>query len=86
TSGAHDNHYLYFTGKWDSVSGTSVDCTSSNDSPQYWALVSYGPDRDKDIEDIDGYDSARDAVIAGTNRYDSDSGITSSGDIVIIGP
>jgi len=81
TSGAHNHHYSYYTGKW-SASGP-VDCTSSDDSPQYWALVSYGPDRDKDIND---YDSARAAVIAGTNRYDSDSGITSDGDIVIIGP
>ncbi|GAG66125.1 unnamed protein product, partial [marine sediment metagenome] len=26
SSGAHNHHYLYYTGKWDSVSGTSVDC------------------------------------------------------------
>ncbi len=83
SSGDHNHHYSYYSGKWDSDTGTSDDCTSSDDSPQYWALVSYGPDKDKDIDD---YDSARDAVIAGTNRYNSDSGITSSGDIVIIGP
>jgi len=82
TSGAHNHHYLYYTGKWDSASGTAVEC-AADDSPQYWALVSYGPDRDKDIT---SYLSARTAVITGTKRYDSDSGITSSGDIVIIGP
>ena len=81
TSGAHNHHYLYYTGKW-SVNGP-VKCTSSSDSPQYWALVSYGPDKQKNIDD---YDSARAAVITGTKRYDSDSGITSDGDIVIIGP
>ena len=81
TSGAHNHHYLYYTGKW-SDSGP-VKCTSSSDSPQYWALVSYGPDKQKNIDD---YDSARAAVITGTKRYDSDSGITSDGDIVIIGP
>lgn len=83
TSGAHNHHYSYYTGKWDSDTGTSVDSASRNDSPQYWALVSWGPDQDKDIND---YNSARAAAIAGTNRYDSDSGITSDGDIVIIGP
>ncbi|GAH39612.1 unnamed protein product, partial [marine sediment metagenome] len=74
TSGAHNHHYLYYSGKW-SDSGP-VDCDDIGDSPQYWALVSYGPDKEKNIDD---YDSARDAVIAGTNQYNSDSGITSSG-------
>ena len=83
TSGAHDHHYLYYSGKWDSATGTSVNCTSSTDSPQYWALVSYGPDRDKDIT---SYANAKKAVADGTNLYDSDNGITSSGDIVIMGP
>jgi len=83
TSGAHNHHYLYYTGKWDSVSGTSVDCTSSDDSPQYWALVSYGPDKDKDIT---SYANAKKAVADGTNLYNPDNGIVSSGDIVIIGP
>lgn len=82
TSGAHNHHYLYYTGKWNSDTGTFGECTSS-DSPQYWALVSWGPDQDKDITN---YVSARAAVITGTKRYDSDSGITSDGDIVIIGP
>lgn len=81
TSGAHNHHYLYYTGKW-SANGP-VKCEVIGDSPQYWALVSYGPDKDKDIDD---YDSARDAVIADIDLYNSDSGITSSGDIVIIGP
>ncbi|MFQ5835239.1 MAG: prepilin-type N-terminal cleavage/methylation domain-containing protein, partial [bacterium] len=48
SSGDHNHHYLYYTGKWDSVSGTSVEC-AAGDSPQYWALVSWGPDKDKDI-------------------------------------
>ncbi len=81
TSGAHNHHYSYYTGKW-SASGP-VDCTSSNDSPQYWALVSWGPDKDKDIT---SYANAKKAVADGTNLYDSDNGITSSGDVVIIGP
>jgi len=81
TSGAHNHHYLYYTGKW-SASGP-VDCTSSDDSPQYWALVSYGPDKDKDIT---SYANAKKAVADGTNLYDPDNGIVSSGDIVIIGP
>jgi len=80
--GAHNHHYLYYTGKWDSDTGTSVDCTSSNDSPQYWALVSWGPDRDNDIK---RYTDAKTALDKDTD-YDSDSGITSDGDIVIIGP
>ena len=83
TSGAHDRHYLYYTGKWDAGTLTSVDCTSSNDSPQYWALVSYGPDDDKDVTN---YVNARKAAINGINLYDSDKGVVSSGDIVIIGP
>lgn len=83
TSGAHNYHYSYYTGKWDSDTRTSVNCTSSDDSPQYWALISWGPDKDKDIT---SYVNARAAVISGTKRYDSDSGITSDGDIVIIGP
>ena len=82
TSGAHNHHYLYYTGKWDSASGTAVEC-AADDSPQYWALVSYGPDRDKDIT---SYLSAKNAVTNGTNLYNPDNGITSSGDIVIIGP
>jgi len=83
SSGAHNHHYLYYTGKWDSVSGTSVDCTSSADSPQYWALVSYGPDKDGDIT---SYTSAKNALSNGTNLYDPDSGIPSNGDIITIGP
>lgn len=81
SSGAHNHHYLYYTGKW-SDSGP-VNCTSSTDSPQYWALVSYGPDKDQDIT---SYVNAKNAVNDGTNLYNPDNGITSSGDIVIIGP
>jgi prepilin-type N-terminal cleavage/methylation domain-containing protein len=83
SSGAHNRHYSYYTGKWDSVSGTSIDCTSSADSPQYWALLSYGPDKDQDIT---SYVGAKNAVNDGTNLYNPNNGITSSGDIVIIGP
>ena len=89
TSGAHNNHYSYYTGKW-SANGP-VDCTSSNDSPQYWALVSYGPDKDRDI---DSYSKAWNAIDPNAPNHDTyknlvynpDNGITSSGDIVIIGP
>ena len=82
SSGAHNHHYLYYTGKWDSGSGTSVEC-ASGDSPQYWALVSWGPDKDQDIT---SYVGAKNAVNNGTNLYNPDNGITSDGDIVIIGP
>ncbi|MFQ6066347.1 MAG: prepilin-type N-terminal cleavage/methylation domain-containing protein [bacterium] len=82
SSGTHNHHYLYYTGKWDSVSGTSIECTAS-DPPQYWALISYGPDKD---EDITSYVNAKNAVNNGTDLYNPDSGITSDGDIVIIGP
>jgi len=81
SSGAHNHHYLYYTGEW-SDSGP-VDCTSSDDPPKYWALVSYGPDKDLDIAN---YGQAKAAVDSGTNLYDPDNGITSSGDVVIIGP
>ncbi len=83
SSGAHNHHYLYYTGKWDSVSGTSIDCASSTDSPQYWGLASYGPDKDKDIT---SYVNVKNAVNNGTSLYNPDNGITSDGDIVIIGP
>ena len=82
TTGTHDNHYSYYTGKWDSASGTSVECTAG-DSPQYWALVSYGPDQDKDIT---SYFYAKKALTDATNLYNSDNGIVSNGDVVIMGP
>ena len=50
---------------------------------KYWALVSYGPDKDLDVTT---YSQAKAAADNGTNLYDPDNGITSSGDIVIIGP
>ncbi len=81
-SGAHNHHYLYYTGKWDSATGTSIDCTSSDDSPQYWALVSQGPDQDKDVT---SYLNARKAVINGITMYEPDKGVISSGVMVIIG-
>ena len=89
SSGAHNHHYLYYTGKW-SANGP-IDCTSSDNSPQYWALVSYGPDKD---EDIDSYSKAWNAIDPNAPNHDTyknlvynpDNGIVSSGDIVIIGP
>ena len=89
SSGAHNHHYSYYTGEW-SDSGP-VDCTSSDDPPKYWALVSYGPDKDPDI---DSYTEAWNAVDPNAPDHDTyknlvynpDNGITSSGDIVIIGP
>jgi len=75
TSGAHNNHYCYFT--------ANANQESSSTEAKYWALVSYGPDKDQDIT---SYVNAKNAVNNGTNLYDPDSGITSSGDIVIIGP
>jgi len=50
---------------------------------QCWTLVSYGPDKDGDITD---YDSAKNAVNNGTDLYNPNNGISSGGDIVIIGP
>ena len=75
TSGAHNNHYSYFT--------ADASGTASSTEAKYWALVSYGPDKDLDIT---SYSNARDAYDNGTDLYDPDSGITSNGDIVIIGP
>lgn len=75
TSGAHDNHYSYFT--------ADASGAASSSEAKYWALVSYGPDKDLDIT---SYSDARDAYDNGTDLYDPDSGITSNGDIVIIGP
>ena len=74
-SGAHNNHYCYFT--------ADKSGEPSSTEAKYWALVSYGPDKDLDVED---YGEAKDAVDNGTNLYNPDNGITSSGDIVIIGP
>ena len=75
TSGAHNNHYCYFT--------ADANQESSSTEAKYWALVSYGPDKSLDITN---YSQAKAAVDSGTNLYDPDNGITSSGDIVIIGP
>ncbi len=74
TSGAHDNHYCYFT--------ADASGSASSTEAKYWALVSYGPDKDLDIT---SYRDAKDAVENRTD-YNPDSGITSNGDIVIIGP
>jgi len=63
-------YYSYFT-------------TGDPTAPTAWALVSYGPDKDRDIN---SYAEAKEAWYNGVKRYNSDEGITSSGDIVIIGP
>jgi len=47
-----------------------------------WALVSWGPDKDSDISN---YTEAKAAVENGTT-YDQSKGLTTTGDIVIIGP
>ncbi len=83
TSGAHNNHYCYFT--------ADANQESSSTEAKYWALVSYGPDKDPDI---DSYTEAWNAVDPNAPDHDTyknlvynpDNGITSSGDIVIIGP
>ncbi len=83
TSGAHNNHYSYFT--------ADASRQSSSTEAKYWALVSYGPDKD---QDIDSYTKAWNAVDPNASNhntykdlvYNPDNGITSSGDIVIIGP
>jgi len=48
-----------------------------------WALVSWGPDKDDDIK---SYAEAKTAIDDGTKMYNQENGITSDGDIVIIGP
>lgn len=86
--GAHNNHYCYFTGEWDADSKTRID---SSTKAEYWALVSYGPDKD---QNIDSYTKAWNAADPNAPNHDTyknlvynpDNGITSSGDIVIIGP
>ncbi len=87
-TGAHNNHYCYFTGEWDPDTETRIN---SSTKAEYWALVSYGPDKD---QDIDSYTKAWNAVDPNASDhstykdlvYNPDNGITSSGDIVIIGP
>jgi len=82
-SGAHNNHYCYFT--------ADANQESSSTEAKYWALVSYGPDKNPDI---DSYTEAWNAVDPNAPDHDTyknlvynpDNGITSSGDIVIIGP
>lgn len=48
-----------------------------------WALVSWAPDKDNDITN---YTDAKAAVESGTKMYDQNNGLTSDGDIAIIGP
>jgi len=48
-----------------------------------WALVSWGPDKSNDIN---SYTNAKIAVESGTGMYDQSKGLTTTGDIVIIGP
>lgn len=53
--------------------------TSGNEC---WALVSWGPDKNNDVA---SYADAKTAVENGTT-YDQSKGLTTTGDIVIIGP
>lgn len=79
----HNHHYSYYT--------VDKDRTISTSEAKYWALVSYGPDKD---EDINNYSKAWNAVDPNAPEHDTyknlvynpDNGIVSSGDIVIIGP
>ena len=71
----HNHHYSYYT--------VDKDRNTSTSEAKYWALVSYGPDKNLDITN---YSQAKAAVDSGTNLYDPDNGINSDGDIVIIGP
>jgi len=93
TSEAHNHHYCYFTGAKGST-GTRINGYRTEGSKKiadYWALASYGPDKDRDVT---SYTQAWKAVDPNapdhdtykTLAYDSDRGITSSGDIIIIGP
>jgi len=83
TSGAHNNHYCYFT--------ANASRQSSSSEAKYWALVSYGPDKDPNINSYTEAWKAVDPNAPNHNTYKNlvynpDNGITSSGDIVIIGP
>jgi len=79
----HNYHYSYYT--------VDKDRNTSTSEAKYWALVSYGPDKD---ENIDSYTKAWNAVDPNAPNhntyknlvYNPDNGITSSGDVVIIGP
>jgi len=79
----HNHHYSYYT--------VDEDRNTSTFEAKYWALVSYGPDKD---QDIDSYAKAWNAVDPNAPNHDiykdlvynPDNGITSSGDIIIIGP
>jgi len=92
TPEAHNHHYCYFTGAKDPTTGDRIDCYRTEGSEKiadYWALTSYGPDK---IKDVSSYLEAWNAVdpnapnYNSSKAYDSDRGITSSGDIIIIGP
>jgi len=86
--GKHNHHYCYFTGKPDG-SGGRVNTESTDTKADYWALVSWGPDKDSDITSYTQAWKAVDINAPGYpngKAYDSDNGIISDGDIVIIGP
>lgn len=91
TSEAHNHHYCYFTGAKGST-GTRINGYRTEGSKKiadYWALASYGPDKKKDVENYLEAWKAVDPNAPGydfSKAYDSDRGITSSGDIIIIGP
>jgi len=84
----HNRHYCYFTGKPDG-SGGRANTESEDTKADYWALVSWGPDKDSDITSYTEAWNAVDINAPGYpngKAYDSDNGIISDGDIVIIGP
>jgi len=88
SSGAHNHHYCYFTGK-DDGNGNRINSQSGDSKAYYWALVSYGPDKDQDITSYVEAWKAVDTNAPNYNpakAYNPDNGITSSGDIIIIGP
>ncbi|MEA1964405.1 MAG: hypothetical protein U9O41_04660 [Candidatus Aerophobetes bacterium] len=86
--GKHNNHYCYFTGKAESGGGRA-NTESTDTKADYWALVSYGPDKDLDIASYTDAWKAVDPNASGydpSKAYDPENGTISEGDIIIIGP
>ena len=88
--GKHNRHYCYFTGVMDSSCEEGrCDSEPGDTKADYWALVSYGPDEDRDV---DSYLEAWKAVDPNAPGYDPskaynpENGIISDGDIIMIGP
>ena len=88
--GKHNRHYCYFTGVMDSSCEEGRRNSEPGDTKaDYWALVSYGPDEDRDV---DSYLEAWKAVDPNAPGYDPskaynpENGIISDGDIIMVGP